>query len=240
MTSLAPWEIIFLLVCVAIGFLVWWGELSYLSTKAIGFLYDILAPVYELKWLFLKDAYLSKEKTYELFLRHIMENINKNSEAKVLDLGCGTGRITFLLLEQDKFKGKIFAYDISYSMLALLKWRLKRRFPTEAQDRVFTERLDLKDWKTKDSELNSVDVVVMLETSEFIPNFPELVKEISKLMKPNGLFLLTKPTESIAWSFVGRMQTREKMTELLKENHFDNIEISAWLPRYEIVRAIKK
>ena len=83
------------------------------------------------------------------------------------------------------------------------------------------------------------DAVTLTEASEFLPQLPRLVQQVSCGLRPGGLFLLTIVPPGMSWMFPGRHQSRRSMTRLLKRHGFERIEFIRWMPRYWLVRAWK-
>ena len=97
---------------------------------------------------------------------------------------------------------------------------------------------DLAIW-AKEETTEKFEAITLMEAGEFLPDFIQVVKRAALSLKTNGLFLLTKPPEYMAWLYLGRKQTNKQITELLKECGFDKIQINNWTSRYEVIWAWK-
>ncbi len=118
-----------------------------------------------------------KYNAYKIMSLWALENIGEK-KAKILDLGCGTG-----LSSIEFFKGghRVIGVDISKEML-----KKAEKYPFEkliCQD--IEDSLDFKD--------NTFDVVMLIGVIEFIRSPLQLFKNIRKILKDEGIFLITVP-----------------------------------------------
>lgn len=97
---------------------------------------------------------------------------------KVLDIGCGTGRVEDLI-KAAEINAQITAADISDEMLKIAK----HRHP----DVEFVQA-DINAMPFKDEEF---DVVIAAFVIVHIKNLHKAFKEIDRVLKPNGIFVLT-------------------------------------------------
>lgn len=217
-----------------LAWLVGFTELSYFGNKGLKFLYNFCAPAYNIKWV--NPKYSSKQLIQELFLEPLKRSLAENSSVRLLDLACGTGRMSLMVLSQDWFEGEIDSIDFSEGMLS--KFRKELDLLDEKQRlRCNIHQLNLLDWKADTNE--KYNVVTLMEVGEFLPNFVELIPEITKSIKANGFLLLTKPPDWMASFYPGRKQTERQLKQLLKDNGFRKITIKPWTNRYEVVWAQK-
>lgn len=127
-------------------------------------------------WLmwYSKVAPLKGQRTAKILLNY------KDSKAKLLDLGCGIG-LTLAVLTRyfpdsmgcDIGKKEV---DASYGLLKLLKIKS----PVVSYDGV---RLPFKD--------NSFDIVTSIEVIEHVSKPDLMLKEIRRVLKPNGILHIT-------------------------------------------------
>jgi trans-aconitate 2-methyltransferase len=94
--------------------------------------------------------------------------------AKVLDVGCGTGRVTEALLELVP-EGRVLAIDASEDMVDLARERLGERARVWCQD-----ALDL----VLDEP---VDVVVSTATLHWVPDHDRLWQRLAAALRPGGI-----------------------------------------------------
>jgi ubiquinone/menaquinone biosynthesis C-methylase UbiE len=106
---------------------------------------------------------------------------NFERSARVLDLGCGAGVLTELLIE-DGFRPA--AADVSHDMLALARERLKR-FPPGGYRIVHA---GVEDLPFEDGEF---DIVLCLGVFGYIEDVDGAVAEIRRVLKPGGVFFMS-------------------------------------------------
>ena len=95
-------------------------------------------------------------------------------DATILDVGCGTGRVTELLLALVP-RGRVLAVDASQDMVALARERLGDRAEVWCQD-----ALDL--------ELDeAVDVVVSTATLHWVTDHDRLWARLAQALRPGGV-----------------------------------------------------
>ena len=199
-----------------------------LSTK------PLLPSAWELKMKLKK--YASPELEQQIFKNPLKSALGSSPDARMLDLACGTGRMSLMVLKESWFQGRIKAIDLSQGMLKRFKAALQE-FEDERQNRVSIHRQNLVRWRPEANE--GYEAVTLVEASEMLPNFVELVNGISQIIKPGGLFLLTKPPNWMTWVFPGRKLNKRELLALLKNKGFHKVEIAPWTFRYEVVRAWK-
>lgn len=105
------------------------------------------------------------------------------AERRILDMGCGTGIISQEMGEH----GHVVSLD--YAEEALRFCRL-RRLP----------RLLRGDGQALPFAAGSFDVVLALDTIEHVPDDAEAVREMRRVLKPDGLLILNVPALRLLWS----------------------------------------
>jgi len=130
------------------------------------------------KAFFATQAYLQYEM--EILEREIEQLPDKQN---FLDIGCATGRLTFQLAP--KFEQAV-GYDISPHMIAKANERATR----EKTYRTCFKVADVQNGIQEPN--NSVSLAVMnLGTASDVRELPKVLKEISRVLKPHGRFLLS-------------------------------------------------
>ncbi len=214
-------------------------EGSYLGSGWVRKSYDWLAPWYEGKWK--SKEYQSDELNHQLFINPILKAISDRDGGvdskimpRVLDLACGTGRASFLLLDQPTFQGHIDAIDFSAGMLSKFESHLFQRTESE-RSRVTLSRLNLEHWSCEQPE--TYDAVLLLEAAELVPKLPELLLQIRRSLKPTGVLITTRVGQKFKWLFPRRHQQGNAMNRLLESQGFDIITTSLWRNRYDVIHA---
>jgi SAM-dependent methyltransferase len=234
--ELVAWGLVALVVLSAL--VVLWlmvTEFSYLGRTPTRLMYNFLSIKYENKWR--KKEYASPEVTRRLFLEPLRQALGEAPSAAFLDLACGSGRMSFLVLRSEWFRGTVEAIDFSPGMLARFAQSL-RGCTAEQRARVQVRNEDLDRWQAPAGKC--YDAVTLMEAAEFLADFPRLVDEVVKCLKPGGLFLLTKPGPWRTWFFPRRRQKANDLTAVLKEKGFDRVEILPWTADYYAVHAWKR
>lgn len=109
--------------------------------------------------------------------RTVLDRLHLQDDETVLDAGCGTGRLTELLLERLP-RGRVIALDQSANMLERARAVLEPRFG----HRVTFMRRDLLALDL-DQE---VDVIFSTATFHWIRNHPALFRALFRALRPGG------------------------------------------------------
>jgi SAM-dependent methyltransferase len=120
-------------------------------------------------------------------LKEMLPPLNKSAENRALDFGCGTGRVTAMLLEMG---WKVTGFDISSGMLEQARIAMGKH-----QDVIFT------------SDPNSLrdqwPVMVALGVLDYYEDTAPLWQQWSQLLAPGGTLLVTAPNarSPLAWFY---------------------------------------
>ena len=116
--------------------------------------------------------------------QQLFDRYRLSGRLRILDLGCGTGEISRRLAERYP-EASLSGIDILESNLALA-----RRDSTEFGDRIRYEVGDAFALAAPDA---SFDLVVCRHMSQAVPDFPKVLAEITRVLKPGGwLHLLSE------------------------------------------------
>jgi trans-aconitate 2-methyltransferase len=96
------------------------------------------------------------------------------ADARVLDVGCGTGRVTELLLSLVP-RGRVLAIDASAEMVALARQRLGDRAEVWCQDVL---ELDLDE---------PVDAIFSTAALHWVPDHERLWRRLAQVLRPGGM-----------------------------------------------------
>src|SRR3954451_16269129 len=106
--------------------------------------------------------------------REVLERLELRGDETLLDAGCGSGRLTELLLERLP-EGRVITVDLSPSMIEAARERLGDRADLRVADLV---GLDLGG--------ETVDVVFSTATFHWIANHDELFASLRAALRPGG------------------------------------------------------
>lgn len=115
------------------------------------------------------------------------ECININDNAKIIDIGCGGGVNIekFLKLTSGNVDG------LDYSEVSVSE-SIKRNSEAVENGRCNVIQADVSDMPIKNE---SYDLVSAFETIYFWPNITETFKEVFRIIKPHGQFLIAQGTD---------------------------------------------
>ncbi len=113
--------------------------------------------------------------------RAVLDRLPLRGDETVLDAGCGTGRLTELVLEQLP-RGKVIALDQSANMLDQARASLEPRFG----DRVVYLHRDLLALDREPKLDRAVDVVFSTATFHWVRDHAALFRALLRVLKPGG------------------------------------------------------
>lgn len=106
--------------------------------------------------------------------REVIDRLELNGDETVLDAGCGSGRVTKLLLERLP-EGRVIAVDASASMIE----KAREALPGERTEFVVTDLLDLE-------LTEEVDAIFSNATLHWILDHRRLFKRLHGALRPGG------------------------------------------------------
>lgn len=113
---------------------------------------------------------------------NVIGNLKKNKNIKILDAGCGEGQ---LLLEIFN-RGYKNIYGVDITKIAL----------KQAEKRV-KAKLSLQNLEDLNFPNEYFDVVICTEVIEHVENYKKVIKELKRILKKNGLLIITFPNEPL-------------------------------------------
>jgi 2-polyprenyl-3-methyl-5-hydroxy-6-metoxy-1,4-benzoquinol methylase len=122
----------------------------------------------------------SDRKVFTKIYSRILERLEEFKVKNVLDAGCEEGKLTMMLVENG-YEAEACDIDVS---------RIKSKFKCK--------KCDLND--VMPYEDNSFDCVLAVEVIEHLANPFNLLKEMHRVLKPNGVAILTTPNILNIWS----------------------------------------
>ena len=121
----------------------------------------------------------SMERGHSPVGRQAIERMRVPADARVLDIGCGSGWATRLLAEQ-AVGGRVTGIDISDGMIRLAR-ESSLLFPNVDYQTASAEQLPFGDGEFTHA--------FSMESLYYYRNIPKALKEIHRVLKPGGLFV---------------------------------------------------
>lgn len=124
---------------------------------------------------------------YEIFWQNqlkpaqdlLIEMADLQPEDTVLDIACGTGLVSFQILDKPGFHGRLLGTDISDKMVELASLRIDLKSEGRAQfQQMDAEELNL--------EKNSFDLTICSLGLMYMPNPKKALEEMHRVLKPGG------------------------------------------------------
>ncbi|MBN1681873.1 MAG: methyltransferase domain-containing protein [Anaerolineae bacterium] len=216
-------------VCVG-AVIVWWllirTEGVYLGRGAVIWLYDLYAGRYDsIKQFepYNEDYYLA---------RPILQRLPHIAAPLVLDVATGTGRVPLALLDQVTFHGRVVGLDLSRKMLAQAADKLAPYGNRVALLHHPAERLPFPE--------NTFDLVTCLEALEFLMDQRVVLREMTRVLRPGGLLVLTNRQGIDVRLMPGRTFEHDTFADMLRhEIGLAQVAVEVWQIDYRIVWARK-
>jgi ubiquinone/menaquinone biosynthesis C-methylase UbiE len=218
-----------LIVLIVIGIIldreVYFYEGVHLGPRVQAWLYDHWSRKYD------EGKRESQLRDAEMLARPLLELTKDIPTPFILDFATGTGRLSYVLLNQPEFKGHIVALDLSQGMLKHAAGKLGNHAPARVEF-VRHQQLPLP---FPDA---TFDVVCCLEVLELFPNMDEPLAELTRVLRPGGVMLTSRGTEESGRK--AKVKSKPVFTALLEKYHLMNVEITTWWKLFDRVLAAKK
>jgi len=170
--------------------------------------FEKIMPIYESKCYLARNLYWNRIKIAINFAQ-----IHDNQT--LLDIGCDRGQLLKSIRNENK-KCKLWGVDI--------------------EPRITSLKIDNCDFRVCDLkkmpfENDYFDTIFALSTLEHVRDLDSAIKEISRILKPNGLVIMSSPTETLFYRFCRFLlfRTLEKDVYTAKlgrsdaDHHFQNV-----------------
>ncbi len=163
----------------------------------------------------------------------LMQLVADHPHPALLDVATGTGRVP-LLLAASGWSGSLAGLDLSPAMLAIAEQKRSVQLPTAAIDwRV--GRAEALPWPQ-----NRFDLVTCLEALEYCARPRRALAEMSRVLRPGGILVVSKMPDRWARLLPGRGLTQSAMRRALVGLGLEQIAFHPWQPGYyELVIARK-
>lgn len=130
------------------------------------------------------DVQQYADKAYDSWQREVAPLLEKVSEIRVLDFGCGTGLLTEKLAPICR---EIVAVDNSVAMIDVLDRKIAESGSGNVSTLVAT--IDDSSITTNPNLLGNFDLVVASSVCSFLPDFEETLCHIATIMNPGSIFV---------------------------------------------------
>ena len=223
------WFLLAVLLLVGVSLLLYWllvvTEGVFLGWRVVVWLYDITADRY--------DGIKQFDPQAEQFFvtRPLLARLQRRPAPLVLDVATGTGRFPHFLLEEPTFNGRVIGLDAAARMLRIAGDKL----------RPYGYRVSLVQQTAADLPFPDVsfDAVSCLEALEFFPNDTAALREMSRVLRPGGVLMVTRRRGWEGKSFLGRYRTPLQFQDHLTELGLQSVELFPWQVEYDLVFAYK-
>ncbi len=220
---MAAWIVLAVVGLALFGLFLYWllviTEGVYLGRRVVVWLYDLTAVKY--------DGIKEFEPEMESFfvvrpLRHRLRHI---PAPLILDAATGTGRVPWFLLEDPLFNGRVIGLDASGKMLRLAAAKLKPYGRRAAFVQQTADRLPFPD--------NTFHAVTCLESLEFFPSDTAALREMTRVLQPGGVLLVTRRRGREAKLFPGRYRNVPQFEALLRDVGLVDVHTLPWQEDYD-------
>jgi SAM-dependent methyltransferase len=132
------------------------------------------------------DVQQYADKAYESWQRRVAPLLEKVSEIKVLDFGCGTGLLTEKLAP---ICHEIVAVDNSVGMIDVLDRKIAGSGSGPGNVSTLVATIDHSSIMANPNVLGNFDLVVASSVCSFLPDFEETLCHIATIMNPGSIFV---------------------------------------------------
>lgn len=167
----------------------------------------------------------SKSHANSKALNQIVEWLNPEKEWIVLDIATGGGHVAKTL---SPHVAQLFSTDITKEMLANTSSHLKEKYKNIWYVLADAERLPFLD--------HSFEVVTCRIAAHHFPNPEQFIKEVERVLKPDGIFLLIDnitPEDKALANFINELEKRRD------KSHVKCLSINEWRTLFKDVGLIE-
>lgn len=218
---------------IILGAITYWllifTEGAYLGRRVVGLLYDVGASTYD------DVKQFSYSDEFAFLAKPLFDRVAETAGTKglVLDVATGTGRLPLALLDIPFFQGEVVGVDISRRMLE----EAARKFGSiGVADRVHLIHHPAVPLPFADK---SFDAVVMLEALEFLPDRDAALRDMVRVLRPGGWFLISNRIGPDATLMPGRVDAPEQFEKTLSALGLERVFTRGWQTYYSLVWAKK-
>lgn len=164
-------------------------------------------------WLssFLENPYMDAVAGSSL----IVDRLNLAPAMKILDVGCGVGRITIPAAEKVLPNGEVVALDGQPAMLKEVEKRIAAKNLTNV--RTLFSRID-----QSELEQNTFDRALLVTVLGEIPDREAALQHISAALKPGGLLSITEVIPDPHYQFYGTVRRLAEAAGFQFDRYYGN------------------
>lgn len=141
----------------------------------------------------------------EVWAKELISNNKWNGDEVVLDVGCGTGRVTNLIAQVVK-KGRIYAVDIDENMIKLAREKYRH-----VKNVIFL----ISDISNANIP-QPVDIIFSNAAIHWIPDYKQLFKKFHDMLNPDGKILIQCGGKGNLEKIIDILETLRKEREFAK------------------------
>ncbi len=217
------------LLLLSLVFILYWlfvySEGAYLGKHAVIGLYDWAASRYDR----IKNIYPQDDA--EHLALPLLENLSHVTEPLILDVATGTARLPLALLRQWHFHGRVIGLDLSRSMLGVAQKRIHNQSHRASLIRQDAMVLPFPNQR--------FDAVTCLESLEFLPRPGDALREMVRVLRPGGQFLISNRVGVDALFFPGRVHPTAALEQDLARLGLTEVQSRPWQVHYTLIDARK-
>jgi ubiquinone/menaquinone biosynthesis C-methylase UbiE len=132
------------------------------------------------------------QQQLELFF--LKKKIKLHHRASILEIGCGRGAGAVLILNEFQ-PSLLHAFDLDISMI----YKAKKRLSLEEKKRILLSVADIVQMPYKNHLFDAIFVFGVLH---HIPHWREALTEVSRILKPGGVFVFEELYPSLYQNFI--------------------------------------
>lgn len=201
-------------------------EGAYLGARVVAWTYDLTAQKYD------QIKQFRVEDDAWLIGGPLLQKLKDVHKPLVLDVATGTGRLPFMLFSRPLFDGQVIGLDFSRQMLHQAATKLSPYIGRHALVWHNAQHLPFPD--------ATFDAVCCLEALEFTP-FPRgVLAEMSRVLRPEGIFVVTNRVNWEGKLMPGKTFSKEQFRAMLQEVGLERIEFRLWQVYYDLIFARKQ
>lgn len=145
-----------------------------------------------------------------------LSKIKMKERVTILDIGCGGGKTVHTLSKMNPY-GKV--YGIDYSEKAVEN-SIKMNKENVNSGKVLIKKASVSSMPFSN---HFFDIITAFQTHYFWPNLESDVKEIFRVLKPNGSVVIVAELYKINYHMI-KFKTKEDIEKLLKKTGYNNVE----------------